>query len=55
MDYIAEINSILTAIQEITVLATYGNTKKLSDVMERLVRMADAMKKDTSKEAALDE
>ena len=55
MDYISEINSILQDLQQVTVVATYGNTKKISNVIERLIAMADAMKKAGSKEAALDE
>ena len=53
--YINEINGILQELQQVTVVATYGNTKKISTVIERLIGMADAMKKEGSKEAALDE
>lgn len=53
--YINEINLILQELQQVTVVATYGNTKKISTVIERLVSLADAMKKNDSKEAALDE
>ena len=53
--YISEINSILQELQQVTVVATYGNTKKISTVIERLINMADAMRKAGSKEAALDE
>lgn len=55
MDYITEINEALRELQEVTVVATYGNTKKLSNVMERLANIAETMKKATNKEAALDE
>ena len=53
--YINEINLILQDLQQVTVVATYGNTKKLTNVIERLINMADAMRKAGSKEAALDE
>ena len=55
MDYISQIDSILQDLQQVTVVATYGNTKKISTVIERLINMADAMRKEGSKEAALDE
>ena len=55
MDYISEINGILQDLQQVTVVATYGNTKKICTAIERLVAMADAMKKEGSTEAALDE
>ena len=55
MDYIAEIDKVLKELQEIEVTAKYGNIKKLSNAMEHLVAIADAMRKADSKEAALDE
>ena len=51
MDYVAEIDKVLKDLQEITVVATYGNTKKLSNSMERLVALADELRK-IKKEAA---
>ena len=44
MDYVAEIDKVLKDMQDITVVATYGNTKKLSTCMERLVAIADDLK-----------
>lgn len=55
MDYVNEINLALKDLQEVTIVATYGNTKKLTAVMERLANIAEAMKNANSKEAALDE
>lgn len=44
MDYVAEINKVLQDLQDMTVVTSYGNVKKLSRCMERLVAIADDLK-----------
>ena len=59
MDYIAELDKVLKLLQELEVIAKYGNIKKLTTAMEGLLGIANAMREanaaPTSKEAALDE
>ena len=58
MDYIAELDKVLKTLQELEVVAKYGNIKKLTSVMEDLLAIAQALREantPTSKEAALDE
>lgn len=58
MDYIAELDKVLKTLQEIEVVAKYGNIKKLTTAMEGLLAIANALREENtpaSKEAALDE
>ena len=58
MDYIAELDKVLKTLQEIEVVAKYGNIKKLTTAMEGLLAIANALREannPASKEAALDE
>ncbi len=58
MDYIAELDKVLKTLQELEVVAKYGNIKKLTSAMEGLLAIAQALRDantPSSKEAALDE
>lgn len=58
MDYIAELDKVLKMLQELEVVAKYGNIKKLTAAMEGLLAIANALREENtpaSKEAALDE
>ena len=58
MDYIAELDKVLKTLQELEVVAKYGNIKKLTSAMEGLLAIAQALREanaPSSKEAALDE